>query len=201
MKNSRGKKEIEAMAKCEICTERKARRNCPVLQKFICPVCCALHREEIADCPSDCEHFVTGKEFKMKKDIEKSVRKGFYQINEKIFTENGNAKDFKNDFEKYLAESFYENHYVNDHTIYNIVSKIYAKAINKIESINFDNIHEEEIQIRFLELADKYDLSEEIIRDISIKLLEIIKDTTGGEFVDRDYLRKIHKANGGKVFF
>jgi len=41
---------------CQICTKRRARRNCPGVHGEICAVCCGTERENTIDCPLDCEY-------------------------------------------------------------------------------------------------------------------------------------------------
>lgn len=41
---------------CKICQKKRARRYCPGVGGYICPVCCGTERENTIDCPFDCEH-------------------------------------------------------------------------------------------------------------------------------------------------
>ena len=189
------------MAKCELCNEKKGRRECPALSKVICTFCCATKREKEIKCPPDCKYLTSGKEFKTKKEIEKEVRNGFYGIKEDIF-QKPEAVTFINEFEKFLAEEFYENYDVNDHKIYNALSKVYA-IITKMEiEIKFEDKYEEIIVNKYFELDEKHkNLALNTKKDIIIKTLDNINKETGGEYCDRSYLRERHIKNGGKVFF
>ncbi|HWP86054.1 MAG TPA: hypothetical protein VNN17_12735 [Terriglobia bacterium] len=43
-------------ALCALCHQRKAKRQCPGLEKRICPQCCGREREVSIDCPLDCSY-------------------------------------------------------------------------------------------------------------------------------------------------
>lgn len=189
------------MAKCELCNEKKGRRKCPAINKVICPSCCASKREKEIDCPPTCEYLTTGKDFKIKKDIEKAIRKGLYDIKDDIF-ENKDAESLFLEFESFLAKKYYENNDVNDNKIYNTVSKIYAVAADIKFEMKYTDKYEEEIITKYSELDEKFpDLSKIIKKDVLLKTLDNIKKYSGGEYADKGYLRKVHIKNGGKVFF
>jgi hypothetical protein len=48
---------------CPICNKRKARRLCPARAQSICSICCGTEREVTIDCPSDCVHLVSSREY------------------------------------------------------------------------------------------------------------------------------------------
>lgn len=43
---------------CQICTKRRARRQCPGVHGEICAVCCGTERENTIDCPLDCAYLL-----------------------------------------------------------------------------------------------------------------------------------------------
>lgn len=47
---------------CALCGKRRARRACPALDKWICPVCCGTKRQVEIDCPSDCAYLAMSRE-------------------------------------------------------------------------------------------------------------------------------------------
>jgi len=189
------------MAKCELCNEKKARRECPALSKKICTFCCATKREKEIECTSDCEHLSTGKDFKKKKNIEKLVRAAFVELNEDVFKSNPDILTLISEFEKILAVKYYENNDVNDNTIYNALSKVFAEKETKFE-IKFDSEYEKEIIEKYYDLEKKYsDLDDSLKKVTVVKLLDTIKKETGGTYCDRAYLREVHIKNGGKVYF
>lgn len=47
---------------CPVCSQRKARRDCPALRTTICPICCGTKRLTEIPCPSDCVHLVSARE-------------------------------------------------------------------------------------------------------------------------------------------
>jgi hypothetical protein len=47
---------------CALCGERRARRACPALDRWICPVCCGTKRLTQIACPSDCSYLSTARE-------------------------------------------------------------------------------------------------------------------------------------------
>ncbi len=46
---------------CPLCSQRKAKRNCPALHTSICTVCCGTKRLSEIDCPADCVHLVSSR--------------------------------------------------------------------------------------------------------------------------------------------
>ena len=189
------------MSKCELCNEKKGRRNCPAIEKTICPSCCAVKRKKEIDCPDDCEYLTKGQDFKARKDIEKIVRAGLYAM-EKDITKNTDVLTFISEIEKFLAIEYYENIDVNDHKIYNALSKVYASFSENYEVIKYDDEYEEIIIKKYFDLEKKYaNLSTSLKQDVIIRILDNIKKETGGEYCDKGFLREIHIKNGGKVYF
>ncbi len=47
---------------CALCGERRARRACPALGRWICPVCCGTKRLVQISCPSDCAYLTASRE-------------------------------------------------------------------------------------------------------------------------------------------
>ncbi len=192
------------MPKCEICKEKKARRNCPAIGKTICPSCCASKRLKEIDCPTDCEHLTSGQDFKERKDIEKVVRTGLYAMEKDISKDNKEVVlSLISEIESFLAEEFYENIDVNDHKIYNALSKVYAFYSGKLSDIKYDDEYEEKIIKKCFELEEKFkeNLAIPQKQDILIRILDSIKKETGGTYSDKSYQRVIHIKNGGKVYF
>jgi len=191
------------MSKCEICEEKKGRRNCPALGKLICPSCCASKRLKEIDCPTDCEHLSSGQNFKERKEIEKVVRTGLYAMEKDISKISKEVLSFVSEIESYLAKEFYENIDVNDHKIYNALSKVYASYSGELTVIKYDDEYEEKIVKKYFELEEKYkeDLVPSQKQDVLIRILDNIKKETGGTYSDKSYQRVIHIKNGGKVYF
>ena len=48
---------------CPICESRKGKRFCPAKAETICSVCCGTGREVTIDCPADCPHLVTSRQY------------------------------------------------------------------------------------------------------------------------------------------
>ena len=48
---------------CPICNKRKVKRLCPARAESICSICCGTEREVTIDCPSDCVHLVTSRQY------------------------------------------------------------------------------------------------------------------------------------------
>ena len=48
---------------CPICKQRKAKRFCPAKAETICSVCCGTEREVTVDCPSECPHLITSRQY------------------------------------------------------------------------------------------------------------------------------------------
>ena len=48
---------------CPICNKRKAKRQCPARAESICSICCGTEREVTIDCPSDCVHLISSREY------------------------------------------------------------------------------------------------------------------------------------------
>ena len=48
---------------CPICEHRKAKRFCPARAETICAVCCGTEREVTIDCPANCPHLVTSRQY------------------------------------------------------------------------------------------------------------------------------------------
>ena len=48
---------------CPICKQRKAKRFCPAKAETICSVCCGTEREVTIDCPSECPHLITSRQY------------------------------------------------------------------------------------------------------------------------------------------
>ena len=48
---------------CPICEQRKAKRFCPAKAESICSVCCGTEREVTIDCPADCPHLITSRQY------------------------------------------------------------------------------------------------------------------------------------------
>jgi hypothetical protein len=44
---------------CPLCGTRKAKRECPALQRTICPVCCGTKRLKEINCPDDCVYLTS----------------------------------------------------------------------------------------------------------------------------------------------
>ncbi len=51
------------MAKCPLCSQRVAKRQCPAKEGKICSICCGTKREVEIDCPGDCVYLQTGRAF------------------------------------------------------------------------------------------------------------------------------------------
>jgi hypothetical protein len=47
---------------CPSCGQRKTRRQCPALDRAICPVCCGTKRLGEIHCPADCGYLATARE-------------------------------------------------------------------------------------------------------------------------------------------
>jgi hypothetical protein len=47
---------------CALCGERRARRACPALDRWICPVCCGTKRLVQISCPRDCAYLTSARE-------------------------------------------------------------------------------------------------------------------------------------------
>ncbi len=47
---------------CALCGQRKAKRACPALDRWICPVCCGTKRLVQINCPSDCAYLAAARE-------------------------------------------------------------------------------------------------------------------------------------------
>lgn len=47
---------------CPVCSQRKARRECPALGQTICTVCCATKRLVEINCPADCAHLAAARD-------------------------------------------------------------------------------------------------------------------------------------------
>ena len=48
---------------CPICNQRKSKRFCPAKAESICSVCCGTEREMTIDCPADCSHLITSRQY------------------------------------------------------------------------------------------------------------------------------------------
>lgn len=48
--------------KCTVCEKRKAKRDCPAKNGFICPLCCGEKRALEIDCPETCGYLKAGRE-------------------------------------------------------------------------------------------------------------------------------------------
>jgi len=48
--------------KCQLCSQRKAKRACPARSDAICPQCCGTKRIFEIDCPESCEYLKIGRE-------------------------------------------------------------------------------------------------------------------------------------------
>jgi hypothetical protein len=47
---------------CALCGERRAKRACPALDRWICPVCCGTKRLVQINCPKDCAYLAAARE-------------------------------------------------------------------------------------------------------------------------------------------
>ncbi len=66
---------------CALCGERRARRACPALDRWICPVCCGTKRLVQISCPNDCAYLTSSREHppaaelrQQQRDLERLVR-------------------------------------------------------------------------------------------------------------------------------
>lgn len=63
------------MAKCPRCGSRKAKRECPALGLWICPVCCGEGRRVTIECPPDCV-WLEGASYQYERRRERASAKG-----------------------------------------------------------------------------------------------------------------------------
>lgn len=59
---------------CALCGERRAKRACPALDQWICPVCCGTKRLTQIRCPSDCAYLAASREHPPAVDMRQQQR-------------------------------------------------------------------------------------------------------------------------------
>jgi hypothetical protein len=53
----------ELQLSCPLCNQRKVKRFCPARGEKICAVCCGTEREVTIDCPMDCPHLLSSRNY------------------------------------------------------------------------------------------------------------------------------------------
>jgi hypothetical protein len=104
--------------KCNVCQQKKGRRNCPALKQLICPTCCGEHKEKVQDCPNDCIFLIESEHFKEQKHYEEMSAKSD-RVKRDILNGEGKYSDLMDNIENAIYkkvsddENFEDEHITN----------------------------------------------------------------------------------------
>ena len=191
------------MAKCWLCSERKAKRYCSPLNKVICPLCCATNRLKKIDCNADCR-YLAGVAFQKKRAEEKEFSELMNQVphgeHDDIFKQPPVA------FMAYEIESFMRDVCVKGEV--RITDKIVYEAYKNVYLSHSKEEPREENQLdeltkALLDLYNRsinvwrFNMEEEKIGQVFLRLMISVKNMSGGRMGEFGYLNYL-KHNLGR---
>lgn len=191
------------MAKCWLCSNRKAKRYCSPLDKVICPICCATSRLKKIDCNADC-HYLAGAAYQKKRAEEKEFSELMNHVphgeHDDIFKQPPVA------LMAYEIESFIRDVYVKGNI--RITDKIVYEAYKNVYVAHFKEEPIEENQLdeltkALLDLYNrsidiwKFNMVEEKIGQVFLRLMISVKNMSGGRMGEFGYLNYL-KHNLGR---
>ncbi len=180
------------MAKCAICNERKAKRYCAALDKYICSYCCGTMRGKEIECFEGCRYLKRGTEYSITRQIDKKITGEFPDRSKDVFR-NPDAALFAAPLEEFFVNEFYGDRDVSDGDIYEALSTIYAFRTGLISKCKPQNQYEEMIFDKFAQLDREHQNLTPRLKDLVIlRILRSIKMSSGGILGSRNYLETIH---------
>lgn len=191
------------MAKCWLCSTKKAKRYCSPLDKVICPTCCATNRLKKIDCNEDCR-YLSGVALQIKRVGEKEFSELMNRVphgdHDDIFKEPAVA------FMAYDIETFVRDIYVGE--AIRITDKTVREAYKSVYAIHFkgETIEEDQLDELTKELLElysrnidiwKYNMNGEMIGQVFLRLMISVKNMSGGRMGEFGYLNYL-KNNLGR---
>jgi hypothetical protein len=186
------------MAKCLSCGERKGNRFCVALSGSICSLCCGTKREKEISCFQACDYLKKGKDYQQDREISRRISSDLHGESEDVF-QMEDVAGFVMPIEKFFVDRFYHDRNINDTSIYEALTKVYAFQNGMLPTLKGENKTEEAIFAKYEEMDGKNPRLPDRLKARSIlRIISSIRASSGGVLGNRNYLEMIHSQQTGK---